>query len=255
MVSVDIIGKYIEWIKENSLSDKIRKGVWRISTPFLDRHNDHLDIYAVDQGKDSYRLTDDGYILEDLKISGFELNTAKRKELFEVAIRRFGVEFDEKTNEIFTVSNIEELGKRKHNLVQAMISINDMFCLAQPMVTTIFREDVKEYLHQKHVRFIEDIRIVGRSGYEHSIDFAIAADDVRSERLIKSINNLSKQSIKNLIFMFIDIEENRTNIVKIVIYNDEFARSKACLNALEKYKIKAVPWSKREEYVEEFVTN
>lgn len=253
-MELDILERYIKWIKDNTLSDEIKKGVWKISTPFLDRHNDHLDIYAIAKDHNTFTLTDDGYILEDLKISGFELNTPKRKEIFEVNAKRLSVEFNEKTHELFIETSIEELGRSKHNLIQAMLTINDMFCLAQPTVTTIFKEDIKEYFIKKSIRFIEDIRITGRSGYEHSVDFAIAADNKRPERIIKSINMLSKQQIKNLIFMFIDIEENRKNIKKIVIFNDEFTYSKTSLNALEKYSVLAVPWSKKEEYIEQFVS-
>lgn len=252
---MDIIEKYIKWIRDNTLSDEVKKGVWRISTPFLDRHNDHLDIYAISQDKETLKLTDDGYILSDLKLSGFELNSPKRKEIFDTSIKRLAVEFNEKTNEIFTITRIEDLGRRKHNLIQAMIAINDMFCLAQPTVSTIFREDVKEYFKKKEIKFIEDIRIVGRSGYEHTIDFAIPSDYHKPERLIKAINHLNKQAFKNLVFLFIDIQENRPEIKKIIIFNDEINHTKSSLDALKNYDIEAIPWSKKEQYLKEFATN
>jgi Domain of unknown function DUF1828 len=52
----------------------------RITTPFVDRHNDYLQIYAK-QENDRYILTDDNYIVEDLEQSGFNLGTIKRKEI------------------------------------------------------------------------------------------------------------------------------------------------------------------------------
>lgn len=251
---MDILEEYIKWIRDNTLTDEVKEGFWRISTPFLDRHNDNIDIYAMAKDKNTYVLTDDGYTLGDLKVSGFELNTPKRKELFDINSKRLGVNFNDKTGELFVITHIEHLGRSKHNLIQAMLAINDMFCLAQPTVTTIFKEDVKEYFMKKEIRFIEDIRIMGRSGFEHSIDFAIAADSKRPERLIKTINILSKQTMKNLIFLFIDLEENRKNIQKVVIFNDEIDYSKSSLSALEKYNIVTVPWTKKEEYMEKFAS-
>lgn len=243
---MNIIDRYIKWIKENSLSNEIKKGVWKISTPFLDRHNDHLEIYAVSKEEDTFKLTDDGYTLSDLRLSGFELNSPKRREIFNITIKRLAVEFNEKTNEIYTITRIEDLGRNKHNLIQAMVTINDMFCLSQPTISTIFKEDVKEYFRKTKVRFIEDIRIMGKSGYEHNIDFAIPSDYQEPEKLIKTINHLNKESFKNLVFLFVDIQENRTGIKKIVIFNDEINYTKSSLGALKNYDIEAIPWSKKE---------
>jgi len=247
---LNILEKYIKWIRDNSLSNEIRKGVWKLSTPFLDRHNDHLDIYAIQKNEEVIILSDDGYTLNDLKISGFDLNTQKRKEIFDINLKRLGVDFNHKTNEIFTESNIEDLGRKKHNLIQAMLAINDMFCLAQPTISTIFKEDVKIYLKKHKIRFVADIRITGKSGYEHNIDVAIPEDDKYKERIVKSVNNMNRMAITNSIFMFMDIEETRKDIQKIIIYNDEIKYSESNLEALNKYSIVTIPWSKRDKFLD-----
>ena len=58
-----------------------------------------------------------------------------------------------------------------HSLIQAMISINDMFVMAQPRVASFFWEDVRDYLDQHDVRYNPRVKISGRSGYDHAVLF------------------------------------------------------------------------------------
>ncbi|MBI4483952.1 MAG: DUF1828 domain-containing protein [Acidobacteria bacterium] len=53
-------------------------GSCQISTPFLGRHHDAIEIY-VEKKDGSLRLTDDGYTVRDLRSSGMEFTTEKRK--------------------------------------------------------------------------------------------------------------------------------------------------------------------------------
>lgn len=72
---------YLQWLRDNTVLTQVNDTWGKMSTPFLDRHNDCLEVYVRHEG-DQIILTDDSYILDDLKMSGFNLNTARRKELF-----------------------------------------------------------------------------------------------------------------------------------------------------------------------------
>ena len=86
-----IIENYLRWIKDNTSIKSIEDGKsCEISTPFLDRHNDHLQIYVLKHGK-NYKLTDDGYTINDLKISGMEINTPKREKILQTTLNGFGI--------------------------------------------------------------------------------------------------------------------------------------------------------------------
>lgn len=41
---------------------------------------------------------------------------------------------------------------RKHNLVQAVLAVNDLFYLAVPVVTSLFHEDVTAWLELHDIR-------------------------------------------------------------------------------------------------------
>ena len=79
-----LIDAYVGWLRRGLSAKEVGKAC-ELTTPFLDRHNDHIQIYAVpENGK--IRLTDDGYILSDLRTSGLDLVTPKRKATIEAIL-------------------------------------------------------------------------------------------------------------------------------------------------------------------------
>lgn len=247
------IENYLGWIKKNVFVTKIGKDKWLVETPFLDRHNDYLEIYIVKKENGLYLLTDDGFIFSDLKASGFELSTSKRKELFELALMGLGINFNGKTKELYVETEFTEIGRSKHKLVQAMLSVDDMFMMAGPTVSTLFKEDVKNYFRRSGIPFNHDIRIIGRSMYEHNIEIAIPSVKEKPETFIKVINNPIKQSAEHAIFVLNDIKGFRKNVKGMVIFNDGQSMGKGFKEALTAYKIPMIAWSEREQYTKEFL--
>jgi len=110
----------MEWLRKG-LSVKRLEKAYELTTPFLDRHNDHLQIYAVKHdGK--IILSDDGYILSDLRTSGLALTTPKRKAVLETVLNGFGVRTNGK--QILMEASQRNLGQRLHAMVQAMLTLN-----------------------------------------------------------------------------------------------------------------------------------
>jgi len=58
-----LIDKYYGWLKDKTVLKDIRDWV-EITTPYLDRHKDYLQIYTK-KTDGHYLLTDDGYIILD----------------------------------------------------------------------------------------------------------------------------------------------------------------------------------------------
>jgi len=72
-----LVEAYVGWLRKGLSIEELEQAC-ELTTPFLDRHNDHLQIYAAKHdGK--ILLSDDGYVLSDLRTSGLDLNTSKRK--------------------------------------------------------------------------------------------------------------------------------------------------------------------------------
>ncbi len=158
-----LLDSYISWLRDKTTLREI--GDWvEITTPYADRHNDLLQIYAkrTDSG---YILTDDGYIIEDLEQSGCKLETPKRQALLKMTVNGFGIQLNERRLEV--KASTDNFALRKHNLLQAMLSINDLFYLAEPFVSSLFYEDVINWLDLNEIRYTPQVKFTGKTGYDH----------------------------------------------------------------------------------------
>ena len=246
-----LITNYLNWLKQKIKIAEINN-YCEITTPFLDRHNDSLQIFLKKEG-DDLKLTDDGYTIKDLILSGFELNTEKRKKLFDSILNGFGVK---NVNDELTIeSNYENFPQKKHNLIQAILAINDLFVLSSPNVESFFKEDVEKFLNMNSVRHIPSVKFTGKSGFDHYFDFVIPASKDNSERVIRAINRATRQSVTSLIFSWNDIKEIRTpNSKMLVVLNDfEYKINPEYLSALKQYSLMPIEWTKREENLSIFL--
>ena len=245
----DLVDAYVEWLKQK-INAKDIDGVCEITTPFLDRHNDHLQIYVKKAG-DALILTDDGYTIRDLELSGFDIGTEKRRRLLHSILNGFGTRLQ--GDEIIVEARTENFPQKKHNIIQAMLAVNDLFVMAKPMVASVFREDVETYLRAHQIRFTPSVKFTGKSGFDQSFDFVIPASQKRPERIIRAINQPTRQSISMLIFVWADTKSARPmESTAYGILNDTEQEVKPEItSALRQYGMKPLRWSKMEEYVEE----
>ena len=252
-----ILDNYIQWIKDNSSIKVIKDdNVYEVTTPFYDRHNDHLQIYVKKSDSNTFLLTDDGYILNDLENSGVALDTPRRKKIFQTLLNGYGVKVGENNN-LYVESNLNNIGQKKHNLLQAMITVNDLYTLSSENIASLFKEDVENYFLTKDVSYAKDIKITGKTGFDHNLDFIIARSKTKPERLIRTVNNIKKDFVLSAIMAFNDIQairEQKTS--NMIIYNDEINPATSdIINAMKTYQITEVPWSKRDEYLPQFAVN
>ena len=138
---------------------------------------------------------------------------------------------------------------RKHNLIQAILSVNDLFYLAVPVVASLFLEDVTAWLELHDIRFTPNVKFTGRTGYDHTFDFVVPASRRAPERLIRAVNRPSLDLAEALAFSWVDTKEVRPTASKFyALLNDETRPpSGSIVDALRSYDIVPVLWSQREE--------
>ncbi len=248
----NIIENYISWIRDNTEIRSVKDDqIAEITTPFLDRHNDHFQIY-VRKESNNFVLTDDGYTLADLKMSGVDLNTEKRQKIFGVVLNGFGVSLSER-DELFIECTINNIGQKKHYFIQALMAVNDMYNMAQDVVFSLFKEDVELYFQQNEIYYNKDIKIAGKSGFDHNFDFIIAASKTKPERLVKTLSQPRKDPVMAAIFAFSDVmsvREKKAN--NYVIYNDiENPPQLEVLHAFANYGVHGLPWSNKDRVKKE----
>lgn len=242
-----LIDDYLNWLRTGLSVEKLDRAC-ELTTPFLDRHNDHLQIYAVkDNGK--IELSDDGYILSDLRTGGLDLKTPKRRAVLDATLGGFGVKTDGKR--IFVEASSRNIGQRLHSLLQAMLAVNDMYVMGQARVATFFWEDVREFLDQNDVRYSPRVKIPGRTGYDHAVDFLIPKSKRRPERIVQAINSPSKNTIASYLFVLEDTRDVRESDTEAYAFlNDQHGEVGGdVIEALNAYTVKPVHWSKRNDFV------
>jgi hypothetical protein len=242
------LDSYVAWIKEKTTLRELGDAWVEITTPYLDRHNDALQIYARRENG-GYVLTDDCYTIHDLEASGCTLATGKRQDLLRMTLNGFGIKLNHDALEIHATA--ETFPLRKHNLIQAMLAVNDLFYLAQPMVASLFYEDVVEWLDANDVRYTPKVKFTGASGYDHLFDFVIPKSRRQPERIVQAINRPTRDTAESFMHKWSDTRSVRAaDSQAYAVLNDrEQAVPAGVLEAFRNYAIDPVLWSRRTEAI------
>lgn len=242
--------KYFDWLKEKTSIKEI-DGWVEISTPFLDRHNDGIVIYARTYG-DKIELSDDGYTLNDLDSCGIKFNTPNRQALLGATLLKYGVKLQ--GNELTTDATIDKFAQKKHFLIQAILSVNDMFMLTRNQIANLFLEDLAAFFDDNDIRYSADIQLHGTSGFSHNVDFVIPKSKMKPERLISALNAPTITSAKLALFNLSDVRAARSSDnLAYVFLNDNRKISSSILEAFSAYDVSPVVWSQREKVIPDLV--
>lgn len=239
-----LVDRYVRWLKDKTIIRQINDWA-EITTPYLDRHNDYIQIYAK-QRNGGFVLTDDGITLEDLEQCGCALDTPKRRQILNTTLNGFGIK--EAAGALETQATSENFSIRKHNLIQAILAVNDMFYLASPTVMSLFWEEVAAWLDKADIRYTPRVKFTGKSGYDHMFDFVIPKSRQEPERILRTINNPNKDNAMSVAFGWIDTREARPSDSRAfaLLNDEERAITNTVMDALRNYDIEPVPWSQRE---------
>lgn len=165
-MKVDTVAKlmdsYVQWWRDNI--DFVQEGnAVRIICPMLNRDNDHMSIYLIDDIETSgFILTDIGETLSDLQASGFDiLGSDKRREKFEQTLRGYGIQ--NQGMELYTRAGRDSLFPKLNMLMQSMASVDDMFYMAQNGSRSFILDDVAKWLDNNNIRYMPNIKIAGKS--------------------------------------------------------------------------------------------
>ncbi len=246
-----LLSDYRSWLKDKTTLREVNGSWVEITTPYLDRHNDALQLYARAENG-GYVLTDDSYTIHDLEASGCKLDTEKRQELLKMTLNGFGVRVNDEALEVH--ASPENFPARKHNLIQAMLAVNDLFYLAKPIIESLFFEDVIAWLEANEVRYTQKVKFTGISGFDHLFNFVIPKSPRKQpERIVQAITRPTRDNAEAFIYAWSDTREVRPPESKAyAILNDvEQPISAGVLDAFRNYRIQAVPWSQRTEVVVE----
>ena len=80
-------------------------------------------------------LSDDGYVLSDLRTSGLDLDTPKRRMVLDTVLEGMGVRSER--NQLLVEASPSNVGQRLHSLVQAMLAVKETLIKFSPLHSSI----------------------------------------------------------------------------------------------------------------------
>jgi len=240
-----MINDYSAWLKAE-ISTATFGEYTELTTPYLDRFNDYMQIYVKQNDNGTISLTDDGYIIGSLISSGmtFKKNSNRYKMLERIATN-YGVSID--GEEITTMATTHNFPQKKHMMVQSMLAIDDLYIASPEGVKDLFLEDIETYFVANDIFYARDFSLLGKTGTVYTYDFLLQRTKNKPERFCKGFNKLNLSRRDLTLFNWIDTQEKRGNSGElIVLFNDDNSVSSEVLTGFDNWGVKTVPFSKRD---------
>lgn len=256
MMIEELKNEYLKWTQQK-IELKDNQDFVEIVTPFVDLHHDYISIF-FSQENDKYKLTDDGYILDELSMLGIDiLSSIKRRNFFDSTLKIFGIDYNESTSELFVMFNsINEYPEMQHRLTQCLIRISDMLLTSRNKVANFFSEDISNFFLESNVYFSESPGYIGRTGRNVTFDFALPRSKKVKPKLIKAINSPTAEAYKEPLLAFVDIQDTKSDHDFIVLANDlNNSIADKFLEPLTNYGVEVLAWSSRYDWVEKLKTS
>lgn len=244
-----IMDGYVSWWR-SQISICQEDGCVRILCPMLDRHNDFMSIYMIDDQGDNggVIITDLGETIGDLASSGCDVMSESRRPKLERTIAGYGTSL--KDGELFIRTSESALFESINMLMQTMASVDDLYYTVRDTSRHYIIDEIASWLDELDIRYTQDIKITGRSGFETKFDFLISGSRVREipERYIKAINSPTQSGVSNALFGWEDISRSRSNSQSFLFMNSSGSSDgridASLVEACENYGVVPVAWNK-----------
>jgi hypothetical protein len=254
-----IIKDYFDWLKSNSHIRQLKSEWSEVTTPFLNHINDYIQIYIKSSEGDKIKLSDNGVTINNLFLAGLDFSSPSRIKERDAILRTFGVVLNN-NHEVEVTTDKNKFPQKKHDFIQAILALDNMYLLTKSKVSSFFVEDVNEFLKYHDVRFSRNVKLQGKSGFEHKFDFLISGGNNIPERHLRVISRPSKQAIVPLLFSFSDTANERSKYheksqsVAILYESEDSKVSETVLVALKEYEVLGLGWLARNEWVADLAT-
>lgn len=251
------MNEYFNWLKQ-SYKYKEMDSSTEITTPFRNHLNDYIRIYADLLPNDEIRLSDDGLTFNELEMFGIDVNTKTRDRLIQNVLNQFNLKLD--NDEIITDLQHESFAQSKHNLLQGILKIYDLTLTSKSNVSSLFYEDVFNFLYDNEVVGAAKVAVSGESGIKYSIDYILPGTKSKPEILINFANNLDFNKVTNDVYVYRDVKPNRPSRNNLspkmyIIANDiEHPINKRARQAAEHDNLSILYWSDKEQIISSLTT-
>ena len=251
-----LVEDYHRWVRDNTILKKVDSDWAKIVTPWVNVHNDCLEVYVREE-KGQILLSDAGSVIQELEFMGINWNSGARNEAIRRTLHAFGASFGDGAA-IEVRADRSNFPQKKVDLLQAMVAVGEFANVSTKQVGKMFADDVHDWLIASRVRYTEKVQLRGQSGFMHPFLGAIAPNRETSqpERMLLSLNSVKRDQVGGLIWSWQDVIRERRADAKLYVFLQDEGKGESLANvetAFKAYDIVPVRWSEREKSREALV--
>lgn len=253
-ISIEKLRKiHQDWSTRKIKFEAINSSV-AIQTPFVDMYHDNIELY-LESVANKYRITDDGYTIDELSTLGVDIISSKtRNQFFERLLSNFGVSFKETTSELFIeFSSLDDFPLMQNRLIQCVIQVSDLLFTTRQKVLNLFNEEVANFFLDNDISINENQSMRGLTGNDFNFDFTIGRTRNTPPKAIKLVNNPTASAYESPLLSIIDVKPLRNETEFYVIANDtEKKIASSFISSLNSYEIPVLAWKQRNDWIDNF---
>lgn len=208
-----LVDGYYKWLSDRTTFSEDNESGWiTINTPFVGIYNDYIQIFAKHNADNTIVLSDDGETLRNLELVGVTIDkrSTKRYEWMNYILLNYGV--SNNNGELEVTTSMDNFNQSKYNLISCILSLSEMEVLTPNSVSSMYKEDVWNFLKERNVPYVPDLIIKGSLNIGYTFDFLIPRGD--SELVIKPFQRIDKSNLSNFLFYYDDVKELRQTTAK-----------------------------------------
>lgn len=246
--SILLIDNYLEWYKSKIEIKKLRKAD-EIITPYTNHINDRIPIYIIWHNDDTLELSDDGLTLNELDMMGMNYNTNTRLKILDGIIRKYSLRLvgNTITTGEFDIANFPQ---KKHDILQAILSVYDLLNLNESNTRNMFKEDVYNFFFENEFGGNVSPKFTGSSSINYSMDYSLGATKSRPNIMFQFVRNPNFDTITSQSFIYDDLineEQFKAFGLKIVMVTDTKSISDRNLIAAETANVEIIPFANKDK--------
>jgi len=242
---IDLLqNRYWDWVRaETTVSDL--GGIYEITTPYLDRFNDCIQLYAKVIDSDRILITDGGETLEDMSLSDYSLSSGKWTPIFQEILNGFNISLNRQDNSLCAECSVHDFPVVAHNIIQAILAVNDVSYIStsgKVSEQASFRKKVEKEIYSLDWDVNAIPSFLGRSGASRKFNFMVKSAEIST--VIQCFGSIDRTRIDAFTLSWLDTIGNHDNrqVRCSALIQDQTPQNKidtAC-TIMECYDIKTV---------------
>ncbi|HEC2158325.1 hypothetical protein B5C01_10560 [Staphylococcus delphini] len=226
-------------------------------SPVVDYFGDSISV-NISNNVDNYLLTDHGETLWNMEQFGIDLTSHKKQKKYQFLkniIESNGLVLEDK--EIQHYTDRKKLPQAIHDYVLAISEISNLAVLKKENIKSLFKDEVIQYFlkhRDTYPNVFPEFKVEGKSKLTHNFEAVFPG---KTTEYVKTIKHINKNSAKNVLFDWDDVEEYRNRMydsnarLNIITENEEEI-SDSVATMLSQYNVEVLPFNDKNKLKRKF---